>query len=102
MAIVWVQIDTNAVKTLTLSNGAFLTNITLPPDYGTHANRIIVRDVAHNTATNIVLVERKAHSDGHLRLSERLRFHILGDFAQRQSVHRCTVYHRKREAPAQQ
>ena len=60
LASVRVQIDTNATKQLQISNGAFSTNISLPPDYGTHTNRIIVLDVAHNCATNIVLVERKA------------------------------------------
>ena len=57
---VWLQIDTNMLKPLTLSNGAFATLITLSQIYGMHTNRIIVRDAAGNCVTNIVFVERKA------------------------------------------
>ena len=48
------------MKPLNLSNGAFSTNIALPPAWGYHSNIIIVRDFAHNCETNVHLVQRKA------------------------------------------
>ena len=56
----YLQIDSNPIKLLSLSNGTFSTNIALPADFGIHTNRIILRDKANNCSTNIRYVNRKA------------------------------------------
>ena len=57
---VLLQIDANAATPLVVNNGAFSKTINLPANLGIHTNAIIVRDKAHNCATNIMLVVRAA------------------------------------------